>query len=576
MSELTIAQALELIQKDPYAYPKLPKRLRVNPVVFREVIKSLNYMERVKILVDKECVMYLIAYSGANIYKDLPKKLRKDPEILQTAIFHTGKGIGNINPVEYALPEALSYENVALIARKKLFYDKNLSEEACLRIVKELRKNPKKLRILLEKNYNYTIHEYILSRIFSNGITNEDIDWLVSNNIFPETREFLDNKYYILQAFEKCPWVLNRLGKDMKKDPEIYRLSLIYEYKFLKILEFESIQQFLIEYGNKYNMKNCTVRDLIRDPEFIKRVLCDHPMVYTLLSDEHKKSEENIRAVLEANGAYIIIIPGSYITEDLLSFAKSSYSELFEMLNDSSKILDLIDWMYQHESIFIYIFKIFTLDSTLLDKVVNILKNNDEASKKMGDLIEMKEEIFTIFLDMVSDPRAKENFEGLMKKNPPCSKNVGGDSDSLGSGTIGVCKFTRCVVGIDATGKRYEIDLDNSGRHHSDATYEIGIRTGCSVKEPSAEPFIIGQEVAQQGTIIIQIYVDDMIVYLPESISQEQYIEINNFLNSCKEIEEIAFTHNDELYEAPKSDITIDTLIQFCSQIIKNLGLNKT
>ena len=492
MSELTIAQALELIQKDPYAYPKLPKQLRVNSFIFWGVIESLNYMEIVKILVDKECVMCLIAYWGANIYKDLPKKLRKDPEILQTAIFHTGKGIGNINPleyalpkaltmeniffafdkgllknanlikkiladkknviyfikkkgtliykdlskklrkdpeilqtaienkrisrgdinpIEYALPEALSNENIALIARKELFYDKNLSEEACLRIVKELRKNPKKLRILLEKNYNYTIHEYILSRIFSNGITNEDIDWLVSNNIFPETREFLDNKYYILQAFEKCPSVLNRLGKDIKKDPEIYRLSLIYEYKFLKILEFESIQQFLIEYGNKYNMKNCTVRDLIRDPEFIKRVLCDHPMVYTLLSDEHKKSEENIRAVLEADGAYIIIIPGSYITEDLLSFAKSSYSKFFEKLNDSSKILDLIDLMYQREIIFAYIFKIFTLDSTLLDKVVNILKNNDEASKKMGDLIEMNEKLFTIFLDMVSDPRAKENFD---------------------------------------------------------------------------------------------------------------------------------------------------------------------
>lgn len=73
-------------------------------------------------------------------------------------------------------------------------------------------------------------------------------------------------------------------------------------------------------------------------------------------------------------------------------------------------------------------------------------------------------------------------------------------------------------------------------------------------------------EVSKQGTIIIQLEGDSMLVYLPEIISQEQYLILESEVIPRSNFSTIAFSHGDDIYDAP--EVNIDFLRNFYSNIV--------
>ena len=495
---------------------------------------------------DKDIVKYIILLGNTSVYKYLSEDLRKDSEILKLVI-------------EISKEKAMTMH---------INLPKELKEEVKQRNLEE------KLRI---ESYNANVLELLLHAL-PEALTNEIIDLLISNNIFPKTANFLSNKYYILQVAEKKPDILLRVSGELKNDKEIQLLSLIFHPKFLEFVECESIQQFLNDYGSKYNIANYGVKDVLKDSNFIKRVLLEAPQVYTLLSEEWQQDKENIQTILDSDGTNLIFVPHTYINADLLSLAKKSYSELLELLNDSSRILDFID-MLNYEKIFAYVLYIFNEEPLLLDKFINYLKNSEEASKEMVKIIGNSRQLFANFLDAISsNQQARQFFSEFLTKNriliPKKISNVNDLWSPVDLSFKKTYKFIRGVVGIDKNGLIIEMSLDNTRFRHSHATARIGLKTGCKLENIKNHPFVLGKEVSRQGTLIIQIEGSSMTTFLPEDLSLEQYNSLMKILELCKEMKTIGFTHKpDDLYaDDPKLKIkiTLDDLVDYCNKMLKN------
>ena len=130
------------------------------------------------------------------------------------------------------------------------------------------------------------------------------------------------------------------------------------------------------------------------------------------------------------------------------------------------------------------------------------------------------------------------------------------------AGTI--YKFNRGVIGIDYEGETHEIILDRTTRHHNEATAEIGTLTNCPVSDTYAGPFENGLEVSEQGTLIIQLEGDSMLVYLPKEMTTEQYNKLvsevtprSNFI--------VSFTHDGQIYD--DNNVTASALLSFSQNL---------
>lgn len=132
-----------------------------------------------------------------------------------------------------------------------------------------------------------------------------------------------------------------------------------------------------------------------------------------------------------------------------------------------------------------------------------------------------------------------------------------------------IYKFNRGVIGIDRVGKKIELVFDGTNRHHNEATAEIGKRTNCVVENPNGNPFTLGMQVGKQGTIIVQLEGDSMLVYMPEQIIQEQYNLLLSEINPRRSFSTVAFTHGDDVYDEP--DLTVDTLKKFLNNIVSSV-----
>lgn len=132
-----------------------------------------------------------------------------------------------------------------------------------------------------------------------------------------------------------------------------------------------------------------------------------------------------------------------------------------------------------------------------------------------------------------------------------------------------IYKFNRGVIGIDRVGKKIELVFDGTNMHHDEATAEIGKRTNCVVDNPNGNPFTLGMQVGKQGTIIVQLEGDAMLVYMPLQITQEQYNSLLSEINPRRGFSTVAFTHGDDVYDEP--DLTVDTLKEFLNNIVSSV-----
>ena len=129
-----------------------------------------------------------------------------------------------------------------------------------------------------------------------------------------------------------------------------------------------------------------------------------------------------------------------------------------------------------------------------------------------------------------------------------------------------IYKYNRGVIGIETDGTKHEIIFDGTFRHHNEATAEIGLKTNCPVSDKYANPFLNGMEVSKQGTIIIQLEGDSILVYLPEMISNEQYQSLESEVKPRSNFSTVAFSHGDDIYD--DQNVNIEYLRNFYSNIV--------
>lgn len=129
-----------------------------------------------------------------------------------------------------------------------------------------------------------------------------------------------------------------------------------------------------------------------------------------------------------------------------------------------------------------------------------------------------------------------------------------------------IYKYDRGVIGIGLSGEKKEIILDRTFRHHNDATMEIGQLLHSPADTPDLNPFAVAVDVVSKGAIIIQLEGNSIFIYLPDTISLEQYQILLTEINPRRAFETIAFYHNGEVYD--EIDITMDKVIDFCNNII--------
>ena len=305
-----------------------------------QMIKNIfNYL-----LDDKEIMVHFIKTINPYIYEFLSERLRNDPEILrETLLAIKRRSDYNRSPIYYAGPGALTKENVMLAIDKELigtigikeelpqllkdkelmiYYIENNNKNIYSYLSPELRSDPEVLKAVIEQTRNGRngFIEYALPEAF----TNEIIDLMISCNLYPNTNNLLNNKYYILRAIEKYPQILAKVSKELKKDPDIQRLSLVFNPKFLNIIGAKSLNEYMVNYAKKYNLEideNNIVEIILSDEDFLKRIIASSPKVYTLLPKEKKNDIDIINIILSINGNNLIYVPNEFITDEMLEKA---------------------------------------------------------------------------------------------------------------------------------------------------------------------------------------------------------------------------------------------------------------
>jgi len=271
----------------------LPSAL-TNENIFLAIDKNLVFKDDLTpdMLSNKEVVIYFMEKKDTSIYRNLSEEFRSDPEILKAAIMNTRELWSN--PVKYALPNALTKENIDLIA---------------------------------------------------------------AHNLYEESTFLLDNQYYVLIALSQEKIKIDKVSERLKNDPVIISMVLVFNPSLFESFSKDFLTEAMKKYAtdnqleiNEENISNI----ILSDDSFVKKILPLCPRIYPKLPDETKAKPENIHTVLAANGRNLVYIPMECINDELVEFAINNGYQLsfkhFEIIDtffnkkikeDPSKILDL-------------------------------------------------------------------------------------------------------------------------------------------------------------------------------------------------------------------------------------------
>lgn len=175
--------------------------------------------------------------------------------------------------------------------------------------------------------------------------------------------------------------------------------------------------------------------------------------------------------------------------------------------------------------------------------------------------------IFKILKNKFSFQKGQAQFQQTPKALPKPTSTIFSQKNPWSpiSNAGKIYRFNRGVIGIDKNGQKHEIILDRTNRHHNDATAEIGLRTNCYISNINAGPFQMATDVANQETIIIQLEGDSMLVYLPDTLTEQQQKTLSDEMSPRKNFE-LSFTHKGDIY----SNVNTDDLTIICQNIIEN------
>ena len=112
-----------------YALPGALTKENVLLAIDKDVLSEYRIREKFpQLLSDKEIMMHFIQTKGVELYRYLPEQLRSDPEVLNAAL-QRKRGGYNPNPMDYALPGALTKENIFLAIDNEVLSDYSIRKD---------------------------------------------------------------------------------------------------------------------------------------------------------------------------------------------------------------------------------------------------------------------------------------------------------------------------------------------------------------------------------------------------------------------------------------------------------------
>ena len=323
-----------------YALPEALTTENIIMAIDKRLITDANLTP--EMLSNREVVIHYLKKVNNRIYKDLSEEFRKDSEILKMAIEHSNYWNSII---EYALPEALTTENIIMAIDKRLITDANLTSEMLSnrevviyylenigisiyeKLSEELRKDSEILEVALGHSFSWNNPiKYALPE----AITDEIIDIVVSKLDANDIPEFLlNNKRFVLKYLGKAN-IMDRLPETLKNDLEVIYMFLVNHSGFFSRYSDNILTESMINFAKNNGLKidEETIREIIlSDDELVKKFILIDPHIYGKLSDSGKANVENIYSLLSIDGGNLCSVPNQFITNDMVEFAlKNGYT----------------------------------------------------------------------------------------------------------------------------------------------------------------------------------------------------------------------------------------------------------
>lgn len=398
----------------------LPEALTVENICYF-IDKGLFFDSNLtpEMLSNKTIVIHFMKKNNANIYKNLPLELRTDPEILYVAI--NAKTDFWYNPIKFALPEALTKENLILAIDKRLINTNTIPEgsledrEVVIhflevnpviygRLSEEFRNDPELLKIALDGGNLFSECRTALP----GALTEENLDRIISlNRDLIEEDAYLNNKYYCINMVAKNPNIIAKLPLNLQRDPDIIYIALIKNPKLFEKYKTHFFTEPMFEYMEKNNItpsEENIAKIILSDKEVALKLLSYHAPIYTYLSEKDKENPEYIHILINKNGNNLVYIPNRLITDDIINLA------LFKNYQVSTIHTDLITNFFR-KKIFTEPEHIFNLFLHTTDSILELLLIQIISLSKIEIPNNVKEkinEIINYYLDLMRKARYPE------------------------------------------------------------------------------------------------------------------------------------------------------------------------
>lgn len=396
----------------PYA---LPEALTVeNVCAFIDSGKFYEANLTPEMLKNKTIVIHFMQKSRTSIYKEIAPELKSDPEVLHIAL--NSKSDFWTNPIKFALPPALTKENLILAIDKRLINSNTIPEgtledrEVVMhflevnpiiygRLSEKFRNDPEILKITIRGGNLFSE----CSAALPGALTEENIDSIITlNRELIEEEAYLNNKYYCLNMVAKDTKIIKKLPLNLQRDPLIIYIALIKNPKLFETYKTHFLTESMFEYIEKNNItpsEETIARIILSDEKIATQLLSFHAPTYQYLSEADKENPEYIRTIINKNGNNLAYVPNRLITDDMISLALSKDYHVFTIHADI--IADFLRKKLANNPK-----HVFTLFLNTEDPLLNLLLVQIISLSKMEIPNNVKEKIDSIM----------DHYLNLMKK----------------------------------------------------------------------------------------------------------------------------------------------------------------
>lgn len=202
----------------------------------------------------------------------------------------------------------------------------------------EHRNDPELFKIAIEHNYQVWFNP--VRYALPSALTKDNIDLIISKELYDESVYLLDHKYYVLHAIKNNKVGFFKISERLKQDPFVVHVAWIFQPELLSYYDHKFITDTMNQYiiSHQIEVNSSTIRDVVlSDSDVVKKVLSLFPDMYLELADHHKSNFENIKTVLENDGNYFNLIPLEYVTDECIMISimngyQFSY-EHFDIMN---------------------------------------------------------------------------------------------------------------------------------------------------------------------------------------------------------------------------------------------------